>query len=275
MLDFSIGLSGCKLELIDSRILRKYSPSTEYNSRLSLQVRKQILFSQRIFKNVDTPKIYNIQNEYFDMEYIPGKSSVQFFSTASINDVEFVINTLFQYFDFTISNYRMMNVQSSINKKITVLKNKTDYISYLNWIERLIESQDIYVPNTFCHGDLTFDNIIFHKNRLFFIDFLDCYIDSFISDLVKLKQDLYYLWSIKIHNVQSNRIVQIYNHIWQKLYHRYSQFIDCSEFNILDAMNSLRIQPYLTSSKQRLILDKIVKSTNLYADFNRSYGWKI
>ena len=275
MLDFSLGLSGCKLELIHSRILRKYSPSTEYNSRLSLQIRKQILFSQRILKNVDTPKIYNIQNEYFDMEYIPGKSSVQFFSTASINDVEFVIDTLFQYFDFIISNYRMMNVQSSINKKIKVLKNKTDYITYLNWIECLIESQDIYVPNTFCHGDLTFDNIIFHKNRLFFIDFLDCYIDSFISDLIKLKQDLYYLWSIKIHNIESNRIVQIYNHIWQKLYHRYFQFINCSEFNILDAINILRIEPYLTSLKQRLILDKIVKSTNLYADFNSSYGRKI
>jgi tRNA A-37 threonylcarbamoyl transferase component Bud32 len=137
MLDFSVGLSGCKLELIDSRVLRKYSSSTSYNLRLSLQVNKQVLFSRRILKNVDTPKVYNIRDEYFDMEYIPGKSFVEFFSTSSIKDIEFVIDTLFEYF---------INVQSNINEKI--------------------------VPKTFCHGDLTFNNIIFHKNRLFFIDFL-------------------------------------------------------------------------------------------------------
>ena len=272
MLDFSVGLSGCKLELIDSRILRKYSSSVEYNSRLSLQVGKQVLFSRRILKNVDTPKVYNIQDGYFDMEYIPGKSFIEFFSTASINDVEFVVDTLFQYFDSLIINNRIINIQSNINDKIKTLKDKTHYKNYLECIELFVNTQNFYVPNTFCHGDLTFNNIIFHKNRLFFIDFLDCYVDSFISDLVKLKQDLYYLWSIKTQNIQSNRLEQIYKHIWNQLHHRYSKFIDTDEFDILDAMNSLRIEPYLTSPEQRSILDTIVKSTNLYANFNSSYG---
>jgi len=272
MLDFSVGLSGCKLELIDSRILRKYSSSVNYNSRLSLQVDKQVLFSRRILKNVDTPKVYNIQDGYFDMEYIPGKLFFEFFSTASINDIEFVVNTLFQYFDSLISNYRIISVQSNVSDKIKTLKNKTHYKNYLECIELFVNTENVYVPNTFCHGDLTFNNIIFHKNRLFFIDFLDCYVDSFISDLVKLKQDLYYLWSIKTQNIQSNRLEQIYKHIWNQLYHRYSKFIDTNEFDILDALNTLRIEPYLTSSEQRSILDTIVKSTNLYANFNSSYG---
>ena len=272
MLDFSVGLSGCKLELIDSRVLRKYSSSISYNSRLSLQVNKQVLFSRRILKNVDTPKVYNIRDEYFDMEYIPGKSFVEFFSTSSIKDIEFVIDTLFEYFDSLILNYRLINVQSNINEKIKVLKNKTCYKNYLEYIQLLIKKQNVYVPKTFCHGDLTFNNIIFHKNRLFFIDFLDCYIDSFISDLVKLKQDLYHLWSIKTQNIQSNRLEQIYKHIWNQLYCRYSKFIDTDEFDILEAMNSLRIEPYLTFSHQRSILDIIVKSSKLYANFNNSYG---
>lgn len=272
MLDLSVGLSGCKLELIDSRILRKYSSSVEYNSRLSLQVGKQVLFSHRILKNVDTPKVCNIQDGYFDMEYIPGKSFIDFFSTASINDVEFVVDTLFQYFDSLISNYRIISVQSNINDKIKTLKDKTQYKNYLECIELFVNTQNVYVPNTFCHGDLTFNNIIFHKNRLFFIDFLDCYVDSFISDLVKLKQDLFYLWSIRTQNIQSNRLEQIYRHIWNQLHRRYSRFIDTDEFDILDTMNSLRIEPYLTSPEQRSILDTIVKSTNLYANFNSSYG---
>jgi len=275
MTQLNTGLSGCRLELINDRVLRKYSPSIEYNSRLYSQIDKQVLFSQRIMKNVDAPKVYDVQDGYFDMEYIPGHSFVEFFSTASVNDVEFVIDTLFQYFDTLISNHRSMNIRSSVLEKIEVLRDKTQYRHYLECIEVMVEKYDLYVPKTFCHGDLTFSNIIFHKNRLFFIDFLDCYVDSFISDLVKLKQDLYYLWGIKTQKIQSNRLEQIYKHIWSELHVRYSEFIDSDVFDILDAMNSLRIEPYLTSSDQRTILDTIVKSTELYANFSGSYGGTI
>jgi len=275
MTQLNTGLSGCRLELINDRVLRKYSPSIEYNSRLYSQIDKQVLFSQRIMKNVDAPKVYDVQDGYFDMEYIPGHSFFEFFSTASVNDVEFVIDTLFQYFDTLISNHRSMNIRSSVLEKIETLRDKTQYRHYLECIEVMVERYDLYVPKTFCHGDLTFSNIIFHKNRLFFIDFLDCYVDSFISDLVKLKQDLYYLWGIKTQKIQSNRLEQIYKHIWSELHVRYSEFIDSDVFDILDAMNSLRIEPYLTSSDQRTILDTIVKSTELYANFSGSYGGTI
>jgi tRNA A-37 threonylcarbamoyl transferase component Bud32 len=275
MIDLSIGLSGCHLELQNDKVLRKYSSSIEYNSRLLLQIQKQVLFSQRIFKNVDTPKIHNIGENYFDMEYIPGHTFFEFFSTCSVNDIEFVIDTLFHYFDSLLSNYHSINIKFNIMEKINHLRDKTFYKDYLETIESLVGTSNVYVPKTFCHGDLTFTNIIFHKNRLFFIDFLDCYVDSFISDLIKLRQDLYYLWSIKIQKIQSNRIEQIYKHIWHKLYQRYFEFINTDSFHILDAMNILRIEPYLTSSHQRTILDTIIKSTELYAVFSSSYGRKI
>ena len=50
------GLSGCKLELIGSDVLRKYSSSPSYNKRLELQIKKQELFSNQVFRNVETPK---------------------------------------------------------------------------------------------------------------------------------------------------------------------------------------------------------------------------
>jgi tRNA A-37 threonylcarbamoyl transferase component Bud32 len=272
MIDLSTGLSGCHLELVNDRTLRKYSSSNDYNSRLLSQANKQVLFSQRILKNVDAPKVYDIQENYFDMEYIPGHTFLDFFSTASINDIEFVIDTLFQYFDTCLSNFTSINISPAINEKIKVLEAKTSYKNYLLSIGTLTVRYDVYVPKTFCHGDLTFTNIIFHKNRLFFIDFLDSYVDSFISDLVKLKQDLYYLWSIKTQRIQSNRLEQIYRHIWKQLSQKYSEFINSDAFDILDAMNMLRIEPYLTSAHQRTILDTIVKSTELYANFSGSYG---
>ena len=268
------GLSGCSLELINDRVLRKHSPSIEYNSRLLMQAEKQKVFSNRIYKNVDAPKVYDIQSDYFDMEYIPGNTFSEFFSTASVNDVEFVVQTLFDYFDSLISTSRMVDATNKILKKLDSLKEKTFHKEYIEFLRKYVESNKIIVPHTFCHGDLTFANIIFHKNRLFFIDFLDCYVDTFLSDLVKIKQDLDYFWALKTWNVHTHRLEQIYRFAWNELENRYSSFM-YEPFDILDVMNILRIEPYLTSEDQRVILDRIIKSTKIYANFISSNGGPI
>ena len=264
MTKLNTGLSGCSLELINDRVLRKYSPTTDYNSRLLSQADKQVVFGNRIYKNIDAPKVYDIQQNYFDMEYIAGKSFEEFFSSASVNDVEFVVSTLFDYFDTLISTARSFDATNKILTKIDSLKEKSSHKKYIEFLRKYVEDNKIIVPHTFCHGDLTFANIIFHKNRLFFIDFLDCYVDTFLSDLVKLKQDLHHLWAVRNQDVYSNRIHQIYQYIWDKLEVRYEYFMNES-FHILDVMNTLRIEPYLTSDDQRVILEGIVKSTELYA----------
>ena len=264
MTKLNTGLSGCSLELINDRVLRKYSPTTDYNSRLLSQADKQIVFGNRIYKNIDAPKVYDIQKNYFDMDYVSGQNFEEFFSIASVNDVEFVVSTLFDYFDTLISTARNVDASNKILKKIASLKEKTSYPKYIEFLRKYVENNRIIVPHTFCHGDLTFANIIFHKNRLFFIDFLDCYIDTFLSDLVKLKQDLHHLWAVHNQDAYSNRIHQIYQYIWDKLEVRYESFMNES-FHILDVMNTLRIEPYLTSDSQRVILEGIVKSTELYA----------
>lgn len=272
------GLSGCKLEIIKGGVLRKYSSSINYNQRLIKQVDKQILFSKFILKNIDTPKVLAKSSNQlfsFDMEYIPGLSSYEYFSSVNICGVEFVIQTLFDYFDHFSNNMRELNISNKVIEKIDSLQNKTKYSDYLKYLKTYIDNNQVIVPKTFCHGDLTFNNIIFHKNRLFFIDFLDSYVDSFFCDIVKLKQDLYYLWSIKVQDEETVRIVQIYSYIWKKLNQRYNKYIDTKGFEILDVMNTLRIEPYLTNDNQRDILDIIIKSTQLYEKFNYSNGRQI
>ena len=264
MTKLNTGLSGCSLELINDRVLRKYSPTTDYNTRLLSQADKQVVFGNRIYKNIDAPKVYDTQQNYFDMEYIAGKSFEEFFSVASANDIEFVVSTLFDYFDTLISTARNFDATNKILTKIDSLKEKSSHKKYIEFLRKYVEDNRIIVPHTSCHGDLTFANIIFHKNRLFFIDFLDCYVDTFLSDLVKLKQDLHHLWAVKNQDVYSVRIHQSYQYIWDKLEVRYESFMNES-FHILDAMNALRIEPYLTSDDQRVILEGIVKSTELYA----------
>ena len=264
MTKLNTGLSGCSLELINDRVLRKYSPTTDYNSRLLSQADKQVVFGNRIYKNIDAPKVYDIQKNYFDMEYVAGKSFEDFFSIASINDIQFVVSTLFDYFDTLISTARNIDATKQILDKLDSLKEKSSYPKYIEFLRKYVEDKRIIVPHTFCHGDLTFANIIFHQNRLFFIDFLDCYVDTFLSDLVKLKQDLHHLWAVRNQDVYTVRIHQIYEYIWDKLEVRYTDYLT-DGFHILDVMNALRIEPYLTSDSQRVILEGIVKSTELYA----------
>jgi hypothetical protein len=272
---FDGGLSGCKLELLNNTTLRKYSSSPEYNSRLLKQVDKQNFFYNLILKNIDTPKVLSVNENCFDMDYVPALSFYEFFSSASVENIEFVIETLFGYFDFISSRFRMVDVTDEILNKLDSLIPRSHHKNFIRHLKKLVEEESIVVPNTFCHGDLTFNNILFHPNRLFFIDFLDSYVDSFLCDLVKIKQDLYYLWSLRIQNLSSVRMIQTYRYIWEKLEDRYEYYIEKISFDVLDAINILRIEPYLTNPQQTIILDKVVSSTKLYEEFNSSYGRKV
>ena len=103
---------------------------------------------------------------------------------------------------------------------------------------------------------------------LFFIDFLDCFIDSFLSDLVKLKQDLWHHWSLEVQDVKSLRIRQIYSFLWSKIEERYDKYVNSCEFAVLDCMNTLRLEPYLTNDHQRSIMKRMLDNNSLHANFN-------
>jgi hypothetical protein len=272
------GLSGCKLELIEPDILRKYSSSRDYNERLNLQINKQKLFSNQIFKNIQAPKVLNVHQEdlyFFDMEYVSGYSFFEYFSVSNLNDINFVLTSLFSYFDFLIETkkeYKSKVSREKILKKIKSLYDITSHKQDLLFIEDLVVKNDLNIPQTFCHGDLTFANIIFHPSRLYFIDFLDCFIDTFLSDLVKLKQDLYYGWSLNIQKIESLRVKTIYSYLWKKIENRYSEYIHTLGFEVLDVLNTLRLDPYLTDPSQRIIITKMLKNSSLYENFNCSYG---
>ena len=272
------GLSGCKLELIGSNTLRKHSSSLSYNKRLELQVKKQELFSNQVFRNVETPKVLRKEDSYFDMEYVTGRSFDEYFSVCSVSDIDFVFDSLCGYFDGLISHSQYYQPEVSKKRlldKINSLETHTRHLTDLYHIRQMVSSITMKIPQTFCHGDLTFTNIIFNKNRLYYIDFLDCFIDSFLCDLVKLKQDLYYHWSLDVQGIKNLRIRQIYSFLWRKLEERYSQYVETIEFDVLDVLNTLRIEPYLTNEDQRLIIKRMLKCSSLYGNVNCSDGREV
>lgn len=273
------GLSGCKIELLNDNILRKHSSSEGYNQRLLSQIKKQSLFSHFILKNIDVPRIYRVNQEdifSFDMEYVSGLSFDEYFAHATVKEVETIVESLCGYFDFLVKNSRVYDKEVSksilLKKVYKINIQRKDFLMYM--VNQII-STDLKVPHSFCHGDLTFSNIIFHPNRLYFIDFLDSFIDSYLADFAKLKQDLYYFWNLKIQGIDNLRIYQIYKYIWDILEDRYSQHINTVEFKLLDTINLLRIGPYLTNDEHRIILNSIVEKTDLYEDLSRTYGWEV
>tara|TARA_R100000655_G_scaffold82436_1_gene121983 strand:+ start:81 stop:917 length:837 start_codon:yes stop_codon:yes gene_type:complete len=272
------GLSGCKLELIGSNILRKHSSSQSYNKRLELQVKKQELFSTQVFRNVETPKVLSKGDSYFDMEYVTGRSFDEYFSICSVDDIDFVFDSLCGYFDGLISHSQYYQPEVSKKRlldKINSLETHTNHLTDLYHIRQMVSSITMNIPQTFCHGDLTFTNIIFNKNRLYYIDFLDCFIDSFLCDLIKLKQDLYYHWSLDVQGVKSLRIRQIYSFLWERLEQRYCKYVDTIEFNVLDILNTLRLEPYLTNDDQRIIIKRMLKCSSLYGNVSCSDGREV
>ena len=272
------GLSGCKLELIGSNTLRKHSSSPSYNKRLELQVKKQELFSNQVFRNVETPKVLRKEDSYFDMEYVTGRSFDEYFSVCSVSDIDFVFDSLCGYFDGLISHSQYYQPEVSKKRlldKINSLETHTRHLTDLYHIRQMVSSITMKIPQTFCHGDLTFTNIIFNKNRLYYIDFLDCFIDSFLCDLIKLKQDLYYHWSLDVQGIKNLRIRQIYSFLWRKLEERYSQYVETIEFDVLDVLNTLRIEPYLTNEDQRLIIKRMLKCSSLYGNVSCTDGREV
>ena len=272
------GLSGCKLELIGSNILRKHSSSPSYNKRLGLQIKKQELFSNQVFRNVETPKVLRKEDSYFDMEYVTGRSFDEYFSVCSVSDIDFVFDSLCGYFDGLISHSQYYQPEVSKKRlldKINSLETHTRHLTDLYHIRQMVSSITMKIPQTFCHGDLTFTNIIFNKNRLYYIDFLDCFIDSFLCDLIKLKQDLYYHWSLDVQGIKNLRIRQIYSFLWRKLEERYSQYVETIEFDVLDVLNTLRLEPYLTNEDQRIIIKRMLKCSSLYGNVNCSDGGEV
>lgn len=275
-----LGLSGCKLEILSDSTIRKYSSNENYNHRLTIQIDKQNLFSKYIFTNIDTPKIiqkYEDKLIYFDMEYIMGCDYYEYFSVTSSTGIQKIFNFLDEYFEFLIYNshqYKEEVVKDKIKNKLLSFKNE-QYTSLIQFVLNYLNDINLDVKKSFCHGDLTISNILFHPKKIYLIDFLDSYLDTFLLDLVKLKQDLYYHWILEINKSKNLRIVQCFNIVWNYIETKYAKYLNTDTFYILELVNFLRIEPYLTNNNQRIILNNIIKKTFLYGEFARSHGREI
>jgi len=182
------GHSGCNIMLLHQGVVRKISPTLNYNKRLEYQMRKQQTFSHNILK---TPQIYSWGYTtdglfYFDMEYIPGISLNVYFERERLHQCLEIIDIVTSFQTVT----EQIDITPQVIDKIQNIKLDQD-------IKEILISNNWIVDVGYGHGDLTFENIIINKNEIYLIDFLDSFIDGPLIDQSKLLQDAFCYWSFK------------------------------------------------------------------------------
>lgn len=270
------GRSGCKVEIIKNdgaTVVRKSSFVESYNTRLIRQVQKQKSFIPNSIFN--TPEVLYENSDdpfYFDMEYIPGEKYSDLFIRLSKNDLDIIVKHLIKYFDD--------NLKQSIKSEcdISVFKNKAESLkkelsakgkldSYINMVldGLIFDIPHFPFPFGYCHGDFTFSNMIFLNGSVFLVDFLDSFINSPLIDLVKLRQDTCFKWTLLIDNEtehykrdKSWQIMNYFDNIITDHFFKNPFYI--AWYTYLQKFNLLRILPYLSEKKEIQIIINSLKT---------------
>jgi hypothetical protein len=277
------GRSGCNLEIIQNSnqyLIRKSSSSLEYNSRIQKQCKKQNEFYINAkFENILTPKILfsGINNRtgfsYFEMQYISGEKYSDFFLHCQITEVTELIELLIFFIDTALDHSEFVFLPSdTLLNKIGSLRSLIEIQGKaspsINKVFEFLETEipNVIIPMGICHGDLTLSNIIFSNKNLYLIDFLDSFIESPLIDIVKLRQDTKFYWSLMIENdlpiYQKNKVIQILRFIDECLddYFRKNEHY-LNWYNYLEKLNLLRILPYLANRKEREFVNQCLNHT--------------
>lgn len=279
--NISRGLSGCPIVMNPSGSITKYSSSAEYNNRLLRQAEKQIEFYSKDIENIGCPCVRSIKKGEifsFEMDYISGSNYLDFLGYASPEYIDFFADSIVKYFKEVRKSgsgfYKSDEFRKACLSKLESLSFFSEYREFSKYLAEKIESTDFsQVDKTFCHGDLTLSNILFTTETIFFLDFLDSFVESWLVDLAKLKQDLFYLWSLSRERDNLDlRSAQVSLHIWDILVSEYRDVVNSDEFKIIESINFLRILPYIKSRKDLSILKSIIEKTPLYEEFNNTHG---
>lgn len=201
------GHSGCEVYLmIDPKMkkmfIRKISSSVKYNQRLKKQMIKQQKFKSSFIKK---PSIFSsgftsLENLfYFDMEYVPGVSFFDYIQKQNIDSVKVKFKKILSY--IYESNEINENISEDIINKLNNLKISSKFDTYKNFC---LDFDWTLINKSYCHGDLTFENIIISNDNIYFIDFLDSFTDTKLIDYSKLYQELYAFWSYRNKNKKFN-----------------------------------------------------------------------
>lgn len=269
--------SWCEISLYKNEgwfFVRKIAWKESYNERLKLQSNKQKSFiSDTFFK----PEIYwewYIWNVYyFDMQYINCQTLSSYMQSITVKEISKFIEKAVESLDIRWEEY-IPDTNNIFQKKIVILK---DRINDITWIENqalmLLENFDFsIIPHSHCHWDLTLENILITPDKkIYLIDFLDSFFDSWMIDVAKLLQDLEIWWSYRHQKINSTLSLRL-TIGKQALLDEISELENWKNkivyiYHIL-LLNILRIIPYTKDEFTRNFLQNALKKVINILDSN-------
>lgn len=234
--------SGCRITLLDDkRTVMKTADSEQLARRLIKQSVKQSEAVKMFGLDVGLriPEIITIGLNYITMEYVPYMNYIEYVERSPVEKVKEQLGLLYEFLD---SNYLLCVKR---NKKIlpdySYVRNglPDKYVSLYDEVCRLPQTP---LPSGFCHGDLTFSNVLFDDSGIALIDWTDTPGDSPVLDFIKLRQDARFHWtsftSKRKHDSEKIRIVDSW------FLEKINTVTVADTWTYWEAMNYLRIIPY-------------------------------
>lgn len=185
-----------------------------------------------------TPMVYETTDTSIVMEYLPGVSVYEYLMTTDKNGLDYFVKQIKRYINYCLENSVEYDFKSEIKEKI---KSTGVDIKFKNTV----------YPKGYIHGDLTFDNMVFYNDKLYFIDFNYTPLNSVYFDINKLRQDLDAYWFARNNDNLDIRIRV--NYIREQLY---NEMFDDTLYKFMLS----RILPYVDGSDSEFIkraIDKI------------------
>ena len=245
------GHSGCEVLLLKKNnilTVRKVASNKEYNNRILRQMRKQQSFSSKDFKTpaVHCSGVLLDGRKYFDMDFVNGQT---FSSYIERSETESSLQLFKNIFDFIAkNNYIDETIEYQIHNKIEEMVLEKRYDIFKQYSLDFDWSQ---INKSYCHGDLTFENILISDRHVYFIDFLDSFSNTAIIDYSKILQDIILGWSWRSKKTKP----------YIKTVLMYEYFVDnISEIEFEAAkrmlvLNVLRILPYSRDVETKNLID--------------------
>ncbi|KWT82521.1 phosphotransferase [Candidatus Magnetominusculus xianensis] len=260
------GNSGCCVEVIwlnGKYAARKTISDNDYIPRLRKQKEKQELFYQRnTFDYLIIPKVlgeYHDGSTYgFCMDYYNCNDYITHLQLSSKREIDLTLSRIISFIENSISSSTIASVKKEffLNKYENIRRNimlnpllpeiDNEFIGRLDKAVLSIR-ENIELPLGPCHGDLTFSNMLFSGESLVLIDFLDNFIETPLQDIVKIRQDACYNWSLNLFQSDYDRtkILIIMKYIDDAVHAYFMRYKFYAEhYSLLQFFNFLRIIPY-------------------------------
>ena len=257
-------------------ILKSTDKSNE--NRLDKQIDKQIyLYNNNFLNNCYIPKIFKKEyyhdNTVYYMEYIKNSVNIiDFLLKENTIKVDWLYNNIINIIDSYITKCKIYKIQYNIlqNKINNILHNILNnnfcklnihkLIKYFIYIKNNSKKiANIPIPINICHGDMTFSNILIDTNnmKIYLIDFLDSFIETPLFDIIKIRQDTSFNWTLNMYEYpcDKNKLIITMKYLDKKFHNYFNKYSWYKlSYKYYQILNILRILQYSKSNKITNIL---------------------